>query len=127
MAQAYMKHLFGHLVHAESAGLEAGDLNPLVIKVMMEDGIDISTNSTKTVDEFLSTNPTVDTVITVCDDAAAERCPYIPGAFQRLHWSFPDPSAFQGTEEEILTQTRTIRDQIKARVIEWMDHQYANI
>lgn len=118
-----MNHFYGHLVHAESAGLEAGILNPIAVRVMMEDGIDISNNSTKTVDEFLSANPTVDTVITVCDDAGAERCPYIAGAFQRLHWNFPDPSALRGTEEEILAQTRTIRDQIKARVIEWIEQQ----
>ena len=58
-------------------------------------------------------------VITVCDEASAERCPIFPGITQRLHWSFADPSSFQGTHEERLAKTRDVRDTIKAKVEEW--------
>lgn len=116
MAQAYTNHFFGDVIHAESAGLESGTLNPLVVKVMQEDGIDIANNSPKTIDEFLLSKPRIDVVITVCDEASAERCPYIPGIYERRHWSFPDPSEIEGTEEFKLEQTRNIRDLIRQKV-----------
>lgn len=116
MAQAYTNHFFGDAIHAESAGLEGGTLNPLVVRVMQEDGIDISNNSPQTVDEFLSSKPRVDVLITVCDEASGERCPYIPGSYERRHWSFPDPSAIEGSEEFKLEQTRNIRNLIRQKV-----------
>jgi len=119
MAEAYANTLFPNDVKAYSAGLEAGVLNPIAVEVMHEDGIDISQNATTTVDEFLSSNISIDVVITVCDEASAERCPFIPGLYQRLIWNFRDPSAFTGTHVERLAQTRIVRDEIKARIEEW--------
>jgi arsenate reductase len=58
-------------------------------------------------------------VITVCDEASAERCPIFPGVTKRLHWSFPDPSSVQGTREEKLAKTREVRDAIKAKIENW--------
>ena len=58
-------------------------------------------------------------VITVCDEASAERCPIFPGAGERLHWGFPDPSGFRGSPAEALRKTREVRDAIKQKIEEW--------
>jgi arsenate reductase (thioredoxin) len=116
IAEAYLKQLAPDRYEAESAGLEPGTLNPLAIVVMKEEGIDISGNKTKNIEEFLSQGKRFDYVVTVCDETAAERCPVFPGPARRIHWGFPDPSALEGSEEERLSQTRRIRDQIRNRV-----------
>jgi arsenate reductase len=116
MAEAFLNFLGGDRYEAESAGIEPGVLNPLVVQVMQEEGIDISGNRTKDVFEFLKQGRRYAFVVTVCDETAAERCPVFPGTGKRLHWGFPDPSAFQGSQEERLAKTREVRDQIKARV-----------
>lgn len=117
MAEAFLNHYGeGHLV-AESAGLEKGTLNPNVVKVMSEIGIDISQNQTKEVFDFFREGKLFQAVITVCDAASAESCPVFPGMVKRLGWSFADPSKFTGTEEEILAQTRQVRDEIKDAVL----------
>jgi arsenate reductase len=121
MAEAYLNSFAGDRYFAESAGLESGKLNPYVVSVMMEAGLDISGNKTKTVDEFLNTNKTFDNVITVCDEASGERCPYFPGNGKRLHWTFEDPSALTGTDEEKLERIRIIRDEIKNKVFEFVN------
>jgi len=120
MAEAYLNRLAGNHFEAESAGIEPGTLNPLVVEVMKEDGIDISNNATKDVFAFLKAGKRYSYVVTVCDETAAERCPVFPGPGKRLHWSFPDPSALVGSREEKLAHTRVIRDQIKHRVEAFM-------
>ena len=119
MAEAFLNQICGAEFEAHSAGLEAGRLNPVVVGVMQEIGIDISRNQTKAVADFLKSTQSFAYVITVCDEASAERCPVFPGITQRLHWSFPDPSSLPGTHEEKLASTRKIRDAIKARIEEW--------
>ena len=109
----YKKYLS---VEAESAGFEPGKLNPVVVEVMKEIGIDISNNRTNSVFEFYKEGRLYDYVITVCDESNAEQCPIFPGATTRKHWSFKDPSALTGTKEEIKNETRKIRDQIKEAV-----------
>ena len=116
MAEAFLNHLAGDRFEAESAGLTPGQLNPVVVAVMQETGFDISHNSTNSVFEFFKQGRKYDFVITVCDQSASERCPMFPGRTERLHWSFDDPSAFTGTEEEIKNRTRTVRDQIKTAI-----------
>ena len=86
---------------------------------MRESGVDISRNTTKAVADFIQRGEPFDFVITVCDETSAERCPVFPGQTTRLHWGFPDPSAFTGTPEEKLARTREVRDTIKARVELW--------
>ena len=120
MAEAYLNHFGGGRFQGESAGLEPGRLNPRVVQVMREDGIDLSLNKTKSVFDIFKQGNLFQYVVTVCDEASAEKCPIFPGVTQRLHWSFKDPSALTGTEEERLQGTREIRDQIKARVGEWI-------
>ncbi len=116
MAEAFLKKIGGDMFLAESAGLEPGQLNPNVVEVMKEAGIDISKNGTQSVFDLFRQGEKFDAVITVCDGAAAERCPIFPGKVKRIAWSFPDPSSFTGTKEEILEGTRKVRDQIKERV-----------
>jgi arsenate reductase len=86
---------------------------------MKEVGIDISGNQTKAVFDMINSGKMFACVITVCDEAGAERCPIFPGVSGRLHWSFPDPSGFQGTPEEKLAKTREVRDAIKAKIRQW--------
>lgn len=116
MAEAYLNTLGGDLFEAESAGLEPGTLNPLAVAAMQEEGIDISRNRTKDVQEFLRRGQLFDFLITVCDATAAERCPVFPGPAVRLHWGFADPAALTGSQEERAAATRQIRDQIKEAV-----------
>lgn len=120
MAEAFLNQSGKDKIAAESAGLEPGRLNPRVVKVMKEIGIDISGNRTKTVQDFLKNGKQYDYVITVCDETSAERCPRFPGNVRRLHWGFSDPSAFQGSEDEVLKKTREVRDQIHAKVDAWV-------
>jgi len=121
MAEAFLNQICGNVFEAHSAGLEPGKLNPVVIKVMREVGIDISGNSTRSVFDMFKSGKMFSYVITVCDEASAEHCPIFPGVTKRLHWSFPDPSAIQGTPAEKLARTREIRDQIKAKIEAWCE------
>ena len=121
MAEAFLNNLAGDRFEAISAGLEPGTLNPLVVEVMKEAGIDISQNRTKSVFDLYKKGELFSYVITVCDEATAQRCPVFPGLVTaRIHWSFADPSAFTGTFEEKLAQTKQLRDVIKAKIEEWL-------
>jgi arsenate reductase len=116
MAEAYMKLFYGDSFNCYSAGLEQGKLNPMVVKAMQLDGIDISNNQSKSVDIFLDGKIIFDYVVTVCDESSAEKCPYFPGGGKRIHIGFKDPSGLTGTEEDKLNTTIEIRDRIKERI-----------
>jgi arsenate reductase len=120
MAEAFLNRIAGDKFEAESAGLEPGTLNPIVVDAMKEAGIDISANRTKDVFEFFKKGRMFKYVITVCDETAAERCPIFPGVAERIHWSFPDPSALKGTYEEKFEATKKIRDQIEEKIKSWV-------
>ena len=120
MAEAFLNKYGSEKFFAESAGLEPGTLNPLVIEVMKEEGIDISLNQTKSAFDFLKQGKFYSYIIKVCDKEAAERCPIFPGVRQEIEWSFKDPAKFEGSYEERLNATRIIRDQIKNQIIEWI-------
>jgi arsenate reductase len=119
MAEAWLNHLCGDCMEAESAGLEPGVLNPLAVQAMQEVGVDISHKPTRSVFEVIKSGQLFNYVITVCDEASAERCPIFVGVTQRLHWSFPDPSALTGTDEEKRVEVRKIRDLIKTQIETW--------
>lgn len=119
MAEAFVNRLCGECFEAHSAGIEPGRLNPVVVEAMKESGIDIAANHTKSCDDMLRSGLKFDCVVTVCDEASAERCPVFPGGGKRLHWGFPDPSSFQGDAAARLAFTRGVRDQIKARIESW--------
>jgi arsenate reductase len=125
MAEAFVNRLSGGKVSAQSAGLTPGKLNPVVVEVMKEEGLDISGNKTKSVDGFIKRQESFDYVITVCDEASAEQCPNFPGNVKRSHWGFEDPSSLNLAGEERVKRTREIRDQIKTKVVEWL-HEKEN-
>ena len=120
MAEAFLNKLGDGKFAAESAGIEPGKLNPIVVESMQEVGLDISNNTCDSVERFIPRAKEFDYLITVCDEASAERCPAFPGAVKRLHWGFPDPSTLQVAEEEKLERTREIRDLISDRVEQWI-------
>ena len=121
MAEAYLNHFGEGRFEAESAGLEPGTLNPRVVQVMREDGIDLSGNQTKSVFDLFKRGGLYSFVVTVCDETSAEKCPIFPGVAKRLHWSFADPASLTGSEDEKLERTREIRDEIKLKVKSWID------
>lgn len=123
MAEAFLNRECGHAFRAQSAGIEPGALNPIVVEAMAERGIDISGNATKSVADMIGSAQHFDYVITVCDETSAERCPVFPGGTQRLHWGFPDPSSFPGSHAEKLAATRVVRDTIADTVSNWCVEQ----
>ena len=113
MAEGLLCHLAGDRFEAHSAGTEATHVRPLAIQAMNELGVDITGQESKTLERHLG--EPFDYVITVCDDAN-EACPFFPGARNRLHWSFEDPSQADGSEEERLAIFRRVRDEIGKRI-----------
>ena len=115
MAEAYLNKLYGDRYEAHSAGIHPTRINPHVVKVMAEEGIDLSGARSKSVEEYLDRD--LDLVVTVCD-SAREACPVFPGG-ELIHRGFRDPSSVTGSEEEVLVQVRRIRDEIKDWVKEY--------
>lgn len=112
MAEGLLRH-GGERYEVFSAGTEETQVRPLAIEAMKEIGIDISDQFSKTLDQFVDQR--FDYVITVCD-SANESCPVFPNAERRLHWSFEDPSAAKGSDEERLKVFRRVRDEIRERI-----------
>ena len=121
MAEAWLNEICGDQFEAQSAGLEPGTLNPLVVEAMAEVGIDISQKGTQAVFDVWKSGRLFAYVVTVCDESSAEKCPIFPGPATRLHWGFPDPSALTGTHAEKLAAVRRIRDEIRAKIENWCD------
>ena len=120
MAEAFLQKLGGDRFEVESAGLEPGKLNPIVIEAMKEVGINISQNKTKSVFDFFKQGKQYDYVITVCDESQSGSCPMFPGKGKRLHWGFADPSSFSGSYEEKLNKTIEVRNQIETKIKDWL-------
>ena len=118
MAEGFLRALAGDRFEAASAGTEARGVNPLAVRAMAEAGVDISGQTSKTLDRFVG--EPWDHVITVCDNAN-EACPIFPAARTRLHWSFDDPSTSCGTESERLAVFGRVRDEIKATLESWLE------
>ena len=116
MAAALLNQMCGEFFEAQSAGLEPGTINPLVIAALQEIGINISKNKTQRVFDVWKSGQIFQFVITVCSEAEAEGCPIFGGVTTRLHWPFDDPSKFTGTRNERLDATRRVRDQIHAKI-----------
>ena len=120
MSEAFLKHYGGDRFDAQSAGLEPGELNQLVVEAMAEIGIDISRNKTKSVFDIWKSGELFQYVIAVCDAESAEKCPIFPGPTTRLHWSFHDPSKVTGTYDQKLQKVRQIRDEIASKIQDWL-------
>jgi arsenate reductase len=117
MAEGLLRHLAGDRFEVESAGTEKTHVRPLAIEAMKEIGIDISGQTSKTIRSLGDRR--FDWAITVCD-SANEACPVFPGGTRRLHWSFDDPSAATGSDEQRLDVFRRVRDEIRAKIEEFV-------
>ncbi|HEY4385983.1 MAG TPA: arsenate reductase ArsC [Ktedonobacteraceae bacterium] len=120
MAEGLLRAVAGEQLEVESAGIAPSSVNPFAIRVMAERGVDIAHHRSKHVNEFLGQS--FDAVMTVCD-RAAEQCPVFPGKAERFHWSFPDPAAVQGTDEERLEAFRQVRDALETTLVTWAGEQ----
>lgn len=109
-------HLSGRF-QAVSAGTHPVPVNQNAVRVMSEAGYDISGQRSQSLDEFSSDS--VDMVISVCDEAS-KLCPDFPGA-RRIHWSIPDPAGATGSDEEVLGHFRTVRDELRDRILKELD------
>jgi arsenate reductase len=117
MAEGYMNATYGDRYDVFSGGTEVTRVHPMAIAVMQEIGIDISGHRSKLIDEHYGKG--IETVVTVCD-SAQKACPFFPGAKEEIHQSFPDPSVFTGTDEEVRAGFRKVRDEI----IQWIDETF---
>jgi arsenate reductase len=119
MAEAFLRKYGGESFEAHSAGLEPKGLNPYTIQVMEEIGIPLDGHTSKDLRTYLG-YVNFGYLITVCDHAE-KNCPTtFLGMSQRLHWSFEDPAAFEGSHEEKLAKFRQVRDQIQEKVQQWL-------
>ena len=116
MAEAFLNELGSGRFEAESAGLEPREINPYVFEVMKQVGIDLAGSDAHSIFEYFKEGRLYTHVIYVCGMDTETQCPIFPGIRTTFHWPFPDPAGFTGTDEEILDQTRRLRDEIKARV-----------
>ena len=119
MAEGLWNHLGEGAWQAFSAGSDpAGYVHESAIAAMHEQGLDISSNRSKNVNEFLE--QPIDLVVTVCDNAK-DSCPTLPGAITVLHWPFEDPAHATGSDEEKMEMFRQVRDQISARIASYLN------
>ena len=113
MAEGILRHFGKGGFEVFSAGTNPSAVNPLAVKVMAEAGVDISAQYSKSVSEFLGQD--FEFIITVCD-RARESCPIFPGDPEQIHWSFPDPAAVAGAEEERLNAFRRTQAELLRRI-----------
>ena len=119
MAEGLLRHLAGESFTCFSAGSKpSGFVHPMAVEAMRELGIDISSQTSKSIQTFLPPDgQPPELIVSVCD-SAAEQCPTFPGSVIRLHWPFDDPANAEGSDEEKMTVFRRVRDEILA-AIEW--------
>ena len=117
IAEGILHNIAGDVLSVHSAGSDpAGYVHPLAIRALAEIGIDISSHTSKHLNEFK--NHAVETVITVCDNAD-QACPTFPGQVNRHHWPFPDPAKAKGSEEEIWNAFKQVRDDIHRKFTDY--------
>jgi arsenate reductase len=110
IAEGYLRHFAAGKATVYSAGIEVHGINPRAIETMKEDGIDISNQTSNSIEEYRNLH--FDFVITVCDHAK-ENCPVFPSAAKQFHQNFRDPAKATGTDDEIKKQFSEVRMQIK--------------
>ncbi|MBD2721619.1 arsenate reductase ArsC [Hymenobacter armeniacus] len=121
LLHGYLEQLLGERAAVYSAGVEVHGLNPRAVRVMAEDGVDISAHTSNHVDEYA--HVPFDYVLTVCDHAN-EVCPVFPSSARKLHHNFPDPAKATGSEAEIMAQFRAVREQVKAYAHDFVRAQF---
>ncbi len=119
IAEALLRKHGGDRFEVHSAGLEPKGINPYTRRVLAEVGIDMAGQSSKDLKTYLGQQH-FGYLITVCSNAE-ERCPVFPGVSIRLYWPFEDPAAVAGSDDEKLAAFRAARDQIEARIVEWVN------
>jgi arsenate reductase len=119
MAEGVLRHLAGGRIDVFSAGSRATYVNPFAVRAMDEIDVDIRAQFSKTYERYLS--QPFDAVITVCDNAA-DNCPFLPGHYRRIHWSFPDPAAVEGDEVK-LQAFRDVRDGLITRFTQLLQEE----
>jgi arsenate reductase len=112
MAEGLARDVFAGQAEILSAGSQPSHVNPVAIEVMRELGLDINCHRSKSVDEIDAAS--VDLIVTLC---AEEVCPVVPGKTRKLHWPLPDPAASAPSPAEQLKAFRTIRDEIRRRLL----------
>jgi arsenate reductase len=118
MAEGWLRHLGDGAFEVFSAGTHPAGKNPLALRAMEEVGVYIAGQESENIDKYVE--QPFDYVITVCD-RAKETCPVFPGGDRQLHWSFDDPAAAQGTDEERLPEFRRVRDEIRGRIEQFLE------
>ena len=121
MAEEFLRLLGGEEFEVESAGFEATEINPLVIPVMKEEGIDLTNKKTKSVFNLYKEGRFFGYVITVCNKGKESNCPIFPGSPIRIHWDLEDPEDFIGTEEGKLEMVKELRNKIKKMVQQFIE------
>jgi len=116
MAEAFMNKLGNGDFKAESAGIEPGKLNPLVVRVMNDIGYDISKNSTNSVFSYWKEGRKYSIIINLCDQSTNQKCPVFPMTLKTMDWNITDPALVIGNEQEKLEKISLIRDEIKTKV-----------
>lgn len=113
MAEGMLRAWAGDRFEVASGGTEATGVRSEAIAVMDELGIDISDHASKTIEQFMG--QPWDWLIPVCEEAC-QACPYVPGARAVLRWSFDDPTAANGADEERLAEFRRVRDELATAI-----------
>jgi arsenate reductase len=120
MAEGLLRHLAGDAFDVYSAGLYPAPIHPLVYPVMEEIGIDISRQTSKSIDLYLG-RELMDTVFIVCQEGEAE-CPKLyPMALHVERWPLPDPASVVGQKEAVLNAFRNTRDMLETKIRAWLD------
>jgi len=117
MAEAFLNNIYGDRYSAFSAGSDPTQIDPLVVLVMNEIGVDVGNYRAKSVSVF--ENQLFDAIFTLCDQAR-ESCPYVSGGGIHKHKSFSDPSEFKGKPDVVISEYKRIRDEIK----EWIEEEF---
>ena len=121
IAEAILRKYAGDRFNVYSAGFDAQKINQYTIKVLEEQGYDLSSHTSKNLSQFLE-KVHFDIVITLCSQAE-KLCPIIPGVKTRMHWPFDDPITFEGSDDEIMAKFRELLNQIELKIKEWLKEQ----
>lgn len=124
MAEGLLRHWSIGLLEVASAGTNPKPIHPLAIRCLAEAGIDISGQSSKSVERFQGER--IDYLITVCD-LAKDSCPVFPGATKTLHWSLHDPALAQGSDEDKMKAFRQVREDLQHRIEEFLGRLFDDI
>jgi len=128
IAEALLKKFGGEKYEVASAGYLPTTINPLVVKIMQEEGVDLSEKKTQSVFSLIQAGNFYGYVITVCNRAKETECPVFPGVTKKLHWDLEDPEDYAGTEEEKLDKIRALKDRIKQLVLDFInEHDEARL